>query len=456
MTSYRPPPGRARGVRIATYVGALIACGIVTRGETIHAIGGVVTAMALALYLLDAPRFFRLVLMWCGGFLLIITPEGLTDAETIARIWGRDAYDVASRCLVASHLACLLGHDLVFNERAIRPLPTHWRLEPRAAFMLLGAATLLAYIYFVPLAIQTYLAGRVGADEMVAAPSSVRAVLQGVATSAGIVVPIAAVWLLKDAPTRLGRLALALMAGSITALHLATGVRFMLLFTIVGAVIAWTAPRPPSRRTLATLLAAALALAFVSSVLRTTRTFGLQSADVGAAVRGFSTADVVMSEQSVRTMAQAVVYTKRFGYTYGETSTALAVFWVPRAVWPSKPTLIGYWLPRAFDTTSYGKGFSAAPGFAGGTFLDFGLGGSVACWLVLGLAFGFLERWTARLTAAERDARILLVAPLYGGTFFAVRSIETATLVLAGVFLLAIALLVVSARRRTSLPDVPV
>ena len=236
------------------------------------------------------------------------------------------------------------------------------------------------------------------------------------------------------------------MAATIVVFMFTLGSRFPLLFVMVGAGVAWLAPRPPRGAIMLVLAALVVLLAFVGSVMSGSRTYGMRNADLGRSASEFSVDDFFMSEDSVRSMTQAVVFAERHGFTNGRTSAALLVFWVPRALWPDKPTMIGYWLPREFERQGFGAGFSSAPSFAGSTYVDFGLWGSVVLWFLFGLTFGGLEIWCARICASVQDARMIVVAPLYGGSFFAVRSIETSALVLAGVLLTAVAILTLSGR----------
>jgi hypothetical protein len=200
-------------------------------------------------------------------------------------------------------------------------------------------------------------------------------------------------------------------------------------------------------------VAGALALALTSFVLAQTRSLGIENANVGKAATGFSIDAFVMKEQTVWSMAQAVEYVQVFGHTDGRSTAAIAVFWIPRALWPDKPTLMGYWLPRAFGgATGFSEGFSAAPGFTGTTFVDFGLWGSVVAWLIGGLLFGFLERRVASYCTLEHDARTIMVAPLFGAAFFAVRSIDTALLVISGIYVYLGCILVIGGQRSRSSP----
>jgi hypothetical protein len=432
---------RPRTFRIA--LTALGICGVAVIGDgwTCHLLGVIVTLLALVAYGVETPKFARLVFMWCGGYLLILAPEGLADADNIARIWGRDAFDTASRCIVASHFAVLLGHDLVFSEHQVRPSTRPWRLEYRPAIALTTLIWSVSMVYLIPIAITAFRGGR--AETGLPSQGAASVILDGLLLASRVIAPVTAVWLARRRTGTTRHLLLALAAIS-TGFELIFAVRFVLLFMVLGCICAWIAPRRLSARTAGVLVAAGMALAFASAISKDSRTFGLRTADVDRVVGDASVDYFVMSENSVRSATQAVVYTERRGFTDGRTTAALFLFWVPRAFWADKPTMIGYWLPREFGRAD--AGFSAAPGFTGGTYVDVGLWGSVLLWFLAGLVYGGVERWSARILAAPEDARVLLVAPLFGASFFAVRSPETTGIALSGALLLATIVLVLCGR----------
>jgi hypothetical protein len=432
---------RARGFRLGLYPLAIATCAIVPDGFTVHVVGMVATLFALAAYVFETPRFLRLIFMWCAGFLLIITPEGLQSADKIARIYGQEAFDIASRCLVASHLAVLFGHDLIFNEAKVRPSTSPWRLSTRLAVPLLVILWCAATVYLLPTALVAFRGGRVATGLSSTALFDV--IAGAIVASLRIVIPIAAVWIARRRRGLDRYLMLAVAAGSI-ALEMIYAVRFVLLFVSVGCFVAWTAPGPLTRRAFVILAVIAVSLALASAVSKSSRTYGLGTADVGEVVENTSTDYFIMSEESVKSMTQAVVHAKRRGFTDGRTTFTLAFFWVPRAFWPEKPTLIGYWLPREFGRVD--AGHSAAPGFTGSTYVDVGLWPSVVVWFFAGLLFGLFERVAARVLASPEDTRLFLVAPLYGASFFAVRSPDTTAVMLSGALIAAFLLLLTAGR----------
>ncbi len=436
---------KVRGFRIATYLAALLFMWFVSDGYVAHVTGGAVTLVALLLYWLEQPRFFRLAMMWCAGYLLIITGEGLLDARMIVAATGWSAYEEASRYMVTAHFVALLGHDIAFSESAVRPSVREATLRVATVLPLLVVSSVVALVHFGPLVVRMYTQGRARREAELASVSG--ALLQGVAVSASVAVPILAVWCarrVRGTPRTL----LFVLAAAMMIVQFVVGIRFLLLFSTMGAAIVWLAPRRPSRRVLLAFVAVALSLWMVSTLMRKTRTFGLEAADVGAVVTETGADDLVLNEGVVKMMALAVTYTRLRGYTDGESSAAILVFWVPRTLWAAKPTFMGHWLPRFFSTQGIPQTYSSAQGFAADAYVDFGFIGGVSLWLLLGLLFGALERRIAEVCAAQDDARVIFAAPVYGATFFAVRTLDTTIMVMLGVLLFLIFVFIVAGSYR--------
>jgi hypothetical protein len=138
----------------------LVTVAIIDDGWSAHLLGALVTVAALAAYVLESPRFFRLVFMWCAGYLLILAPDGLRNAELISRLWGGAAFDTASRCIVASHLAVLLGHDLMFNESAVSQASSPWRLSMNLAIPITLVMWSATTLYLLPAVVTSFTGGR--------------------------------------------------------------------------------------------------------------------------------------------------------------------------------------------------------------------------------------------------------------------------------------------------------
>jgi hypothetical protein len=126
---------------------------------------------------------------------------------------------------------------------------------------------------------------------------------------------------------------------------------------------------------------------------------------------------------------------------WGLSSSTLLMFWVPRAVWPSKPTFLGYWFIREYAPRgTVGSGHSVSFTFAGDAFADFGFWGGILFWAMMGYPIVLIERWAA-VNIQKRDdwSARLSAAFLYPAAFFSVRSLNTAALITVsaiGVFFL--------------------
>jgi hypothetical protein len=102
-------------------------------------------------------------------------------------------------------------------------------------------------------------------------------------------------------------------------------------------------------------------------------------------------------------------------------------WWVPRQVWPEKPTMAGYWLIRELTDGPVNENHSVSGGFSMPALLDFGpVFGVFFCvsygfWLALFEAYGIRYRNSA-------SPHAILVAMLFFGVFFMMRSLQTSLL----------------------------
>lgn len=114
----------------------------------------------------------------------------------------------------------------------------------------------------------------------------------------------------------------------------------------------------------------------------------------------------------------------------------LVYWWVPREMWPEKPTMAGHWLMREYDD---GRGFSEAHSFSGGfafaPLIDFGPVLGVVCCTLYGLLLGLAERALWRARYEPLGAIHAFLAPLVFGVFFMLRSPFTAAIVLQSLWL---------------------
>jgi hypothetical protein len=152
----------------------------------------------------------------------------------------------------------------------------------------------------------------------------------------------------------------------------------------------------------------------------------------------------------------AWVHDKRVfdGSEHAPEHAFLLYWWVPRALWPSKPTMDGYWLAHeVMEDGDVGAGHSVAGGFALPSLLDFGPGLGILACLAYGLVLWRVERFALRHRTAA-DAASIFCALLPFAVFFAMRSPQTSMIFLESCFALYLPIFVLGrvcsrGRRRT-------
>lgn len=134
-----------------------------------------------------------------------------------------------------------------------------------------------------------------------------------------------------------------------------------------------------------------------------------------------------MSPEGVVHMADiADRYFESHHLHYGKETAFILYFWVPRKIWPNKPTMLDHWLIREYENVA--EGHSSASGFIGELRADFGW----ACLLFMILLGYFLKRLDNYSSFVFRDEtnsfNMILVACLFPWVFFFVRSPITSTM----------------------------
>lgn len=117
-------------------------------------------------------------------------------------------------------------------------------------------------------------------------------------------------------------------------------------------------------------------------------------------------------------------------YMYGSSSSFILYFWIPRSIWPDKPSMLGYWLVRKFRS-GFSSGHSASFGFTGDLYADFGLFSLVFIFLIGKLLkFGeYFKSWALK----SNGYVIVLGAMTFPYVFFFVRSPVTSTMNFLGI-----------------------
>ena len=122
--------------------------------------------------------------------------------------------------------------------------------------------------------------------------------------------------------------------------------------------------------------------------------------------------------------------------SYGRECSTILYFWVPRAIWPDKPTQLDHWLIRKYENAS--DSFSSASGFLGELRADFGWF-AILLAMLIGVALKKCDIYIQRLLNAETPSfGIVFASLLYPYFFFFVRSPLTASVHILTIYLIYI------------------
>ena len=113
---------------------------------------------------------------------------------------------------------------------------------------------------------------------------------------------------------------------------------------------------------------------------------------------------------------------------YGKEMSFIFYFWVPRSIWPNKPTQLDYWLIRECSSEVVADSYSSASGFIGEARADFGWGCLLLAFF-LGVLFKKIDDYKDIIWTYYRQSfNIVLIAILVPWAFFFVRSPLTSTM----------------------------
>lgn len=217
------------------------------------------------------------------------------------------------------------------------------------------------------------------------------------------------------------------------------GTRFPLLFSLLGFFIVYQSKFiwRMSIKHYIFILVAIIGLGYIASLMKHFRSsttkqteFSIfQSDKIQDLPTLLSTS--IMSPEGVIDMTSLLFdYFQKNDYLYGSSSSFIFYFWIPRELWPDKPTMLGHWLIRGYRG-GIAEGHSSSFGFTGDLYADFGL---------FSLMFVFLIGRLLKVAENFKNAafklggyNLIIGAMLFPYTFFFVRSPITATMTFLGI-----------------------
>ncbi len=388
-----------------------------------------VTIMGIAIdFRSRRPRVLRLLDIWCFAFAYLFGSDALVTLSDVRDDFGIRLASSAEGVIVAAFGATLVGYALaqaIASHPRRHRHPIVRRLSAEILLLLVLSALILVYVMVVASPAEL-LARRSMRENRALGEASVAVV-------AAMIVQSALTARLMVLIRRRAILAfpVAVAALSVVVLYL-IGTRYFLGFLAFSVLFYATRMMEPlSRRQLSFFAVAVVALALVQGTMRFVRGTGLGAADRSSVVSAAGRPETYLSSEGMLRV-HAWVHLKRIFDEEGRSPehAFMLYWWIPRTLWPSKPTMDGYWLAHeVMADGDVGAGHSVAGGFVLPALLDFGPLGGVSFCLLYGIVLWRLDRFLAA-HRNPRDPASVFAALLPFAVFFGMRSPQTSAIFL--------------------------
>jgi oligosaccharide repeat unit polymerase len=387
-------------------------------------------------------KSFGLIQLWLISFVYVINSEGVVNYD-ILKAYLSDSV-IATKVIYMSNVMVLAGYYINMKKNAFEKKKAEvFLLKPKAKLFLV--ILVLLYIAInIPFAINAYKFGRNAAW----GKSDSGFVLSLLTQGMGLLLPSVITYVYNVKANKSDMWILTLML-PVFAILLLGGTRFYFLFSFLGSLMVYYSNKKIKNADLVYLTPLVSILYISVDVMMSIRNGGgslinaalgvFTGESKGQAKDFVSFVSSKMSPEGViLSFSKMVEYFKFNEYLYGESTGFIIYFWIPRAIWSTKPTMLGHWLIRSYGDTGYSGGHSASFGFCGDFYADFGVFGAVLLSGVLGYYFKYLENY-ARWAKQDDSPYQIIGAMIYPYVFFVVRSPITATMT----FILVIAVFIV-------------
>lgn len=386
----------------------------------VSSMAGVTVLSALSRLFLD--KSINLPLAWETGFLVVIVTEALQSQVPATPDYPIDSYRYAVQLLMLGHAFVVVTADAVHGESLAGSGPT-WvggQGGTRLSSLPVLIVSLCALSYLIPTAFAALQYGRASTLAEVGP-------LSAMLNSAGMVAPALIAVRFRNGNRR-SLIVSYLVASPILLAQMAIGTRYSLLFAILGPLIVFLGPRLDRVRDLVMFGVAAGILVVTSSLMLMTRGAGLQGD------QEFGSGQIQLSNEGVVVnMARVIHYFESQTLLFGASAASVVTVGIPRSLWPDKPTLLGYWFPRAYGLEGFSEVHSISVGYVGDGYADFGFFGVVLYCVLLGSALGVAQRFCDRSFGDGGDIARAYAAILFPAAFFAVRSPVTTLINVIGI-----------------------
>ncbi|MBR1784607.1 MAG: hypothetical protein IJ760_04110 [Bacteroidales bacterium] len=305
--------------------------------------------------------------VWIAGFIYIILSEMILSPEG-------DDFNWTVRYLLSANNVVLIGYSIAANKQLYKYKKTNFSTRSQFFPFLLALLTIFYLYNMFPKVSMSYFYGR----QLVSTMGS--GTLKGSLNSAlGLILPALIAYYVVHIKKSSKWVALAFVL-PIFLFLIILSTRFKLLFSVIPffLVSGFLNFDKVNLKSMVLLLFAVVVLSLISQLTKINRNESYQNRWENLSERKMvngNLAEIIANQCSpegcVAMTRLAERYFEDHEHTYGKSIGFITYFWVPRAIWPDKPTQVDHWLPRYFNPNMADTA-STASGFTGELRADFG------------------------------------------------------------------------------------
>ncbi len=420
-------------IRVIILLVTFIVIMLLDDARTIGSVEMCLYALYLA-YDIYASKAIRLSQVWVLAFVYIILSDVILTNPI--DLW-------STRYMIAANNMVLLAYLFTKSKIRVNTEKLQWNFKianPKTVKVFLFVCYALYIGVFASEAMRAFQSGRID-DATVREVRSGWEILAPIVYSLGLLLPAMIVFFYKNVEEKYANLKATLLSMPVFIILFMLGSRFPLLFSLLAFLICgeYVNIYNISRKQMMTVLVGGILLVSVTSMMKEIRVYGVgnerhhtslvQKQEEIVLVK---VAEKMSPEGIIKMMNLSHTYFKNNDYTMGSSSLFLFYFWVPRFLWPDKPAMLGYWLPRKVQH-NLGLWHSASFGFPGEFYADFGIY-SLLVTILFGILLKKLDCFVLSNLIYNRPKRIL-AAMIFPYVFFFVRSPITATMTLMSIMI---------------------
>lgn len=391
----------------------------------------VLLLLIIALNYIDNKSITNLQI-WLAGFIFIIVSESILIES------GGNVLNAIKFVFSANYIMIYGYYFPIKFKKYSQPMLKNINVNSSKWTIYMIILTLFVYIiYFFPTALRSFKYGRHGSPDDYTNDANV--FISSFIYSIGFILPSIIIYYYKEIKKKKNLMFPFLLCLPIFIILFIGGSRFPLLFSFLGFAIMVQNNRSKKITLNIKFIGLILLLLLSTQLMIEFRNQGFanfennSNTDISVIDERLSKriASQMSPEGVIDMTALSMTYFESHSHTYGKTTLFITYFWIPRSIWPDKPTMIGHWLIREYRS-GFGSQHSASFGFTGELYADFGYFSLFFVFLI-GIILRWSEQFKNYYLSQDNAFQKVLIAMIFSYVFFFVRSPMTSTINFIGI-----------------------